>query len=434
MLRLVRLLTLVPALMMVLPLFGADKALNPDKPSESPAVRAKLLQGDFLQGKLTSIEGEGDDKTYILEVNQKAKGVNAQMKQKYEDLTKQWQAAVQAKNNGQAQQVAQQMQETAAKYYEMVDVPYEFALKSDKDLIVRRQKLPPKEPEEGKPAKYTEEELKALKGDDPKVPGYKAEFKDLDKDIPVKVYLDKSKIKAPAKDKKKDKDEPDEIVLYHVRMFVILPPVENTVLGATDPKDPNKVEVKEDPKYRAKLVNDNYLEGKLVKAEDDPMGYVVEVVQKVKVPNPDQEKRYKELAKQQPKSAQEYKALSDQVADCKAKYFDTKEVPYQFQLETTKELKVRQLKLPPKEADKDGKPGKYTPDELKALRGEDTKLPGYTAEVKDLATDIIVRVYLDRSKVKPTKPKPGEEPSDDPVAYPATVIVIVPPPEEKPMK
>jgi hypothetical protein len=161
------------------------------------------------------------------------------------------------------------------------------------------------------------------------------------------------------------------------------------------------------------------------------MGCVLEVAQKVPVVNPDQEKRMKDLLAQRPKNPQEYKSIADQINDCKSKYYDIKEVPYQFPLETTKELKVRQLKLTPKE-DKDGKPAKYTPDELKALKGDDPKLPGYTADAKDLSTDTLVRVYLDRTKFKPApKLKPGEEPPDEPTAYPAAIIVILPPPEEK---
>jgi hypothetical protein len=205
--RLFRLAVLMPCLLVILPVWAADTVINPDKPSEDPKVRAKLLQADYLQGKLTSIEGEGEEKNFVLEVAHKVKGVNKEVEQKLLDLNKQFQAAVSAKDANRVRQLTTDIQALQAKYYEMKDVPYEFALKSDKSLVVRRTKLQPKESDDGKPVKYTEEEIKKLKGDDPKVPGYAAEFKDLDKDIYVKVYIDKSKIKPAPKDKKKDEVE-----------------------------------------------------------------------------------------------------------------------------------------------------------------------------------------------------------------------------------
>lgn len=437
MLRLCRAAVLVPCAVLVLQAVAADNVLNPDKPAESPKVRASLLQGESMVGKLTAVEGEGDEKTYVLEVGYKQKGVNKQIEAKMAELYKAGIAAAQAKNNAQAQDLKKQYDALAPKLYEMQEVPYEFALKSDKSLIVRRSTLPPKEGEDGKPGKYTAEEKAKLKGDDPKLPGYTADVKDLDKDILVRVYIDKTKIKPPApKDKKKkDDDTPDEIPTYHVKMFVILPAPETTLGG--DPKDPKAApELKEDPKFRAKVLEGQSFDGKLVKADvEDEMGLIVEVVQKVKVVNAEQQKKYGELQAQlaQTKDANAARNIAQQMKDVAAKYYDTKEVPYQFQLATVpKELKVRLQKLPPKEG-ADGKPGRYTQEELKQLKGDDPKLPGYTAEAKDLAQDVWVKVFIDKTKYKPApKPKPGEEASDEPVAYPVHMIMILPTPEEKP--
>jgi len=417
----------VPCLALVFPALAADNILNPDKPAEDPKVRAKLLQAEFLQGKLTAVEGD-EEKTFVLEVTQKVKAVNAKQAERYQDLMKKYNDLSAKRKFQEAQKLAPDIQDALSKYYEMVDVPYEFALKGDKDLVVRRTKLPPKEGEDGKPGKYTPEELKTLKGDDPKLPGYMAEPKDLDKDLIVKVYLDRSKIKAAPAPKAK-KEEPEEAVMYPVKMMVILPPAESPLFGGgNNPKEP---QVKEDPKYRAKLLEGQYLEGKIVDGNPEE-GLVLEVTQKVRTVNQAEATRYQQLLQDRAKArdVNALKQVDDRIKDCMAKYYDVKEVPYRFAIEGNKDTKIRQLKLPPKEPGDDGKPGKYTPEELKTLKGDDPKLPGYTADAKDLGPDTVIRVYLDKSKIKPMpKPKPGEEPTEDVISYPMTMIVIVPPPE-----
>jgi len=61
------------------------------------------------------------------------------------------------------------------------------------DVKVRMANLPLKFDEKGKPAAYTAEEKKALKGDDPKAVGYKAEFSDLRAEQQVQLVLMKKK-------------------------------------------------------------------------------------------------------------------------------------------------------------------------------------------------------------------------------------------------
>jgi hypothetical protein len=443
--RLFRLVFLMPALLVVLPVLAAD-ILNPDKPDQDPVLRLKLLKGDYLTGKLTEINADGEEKTFSLEVTMKSKVENADQKKRYTDLYRQYADAYRRGNQGQVNNLLPQLKDAKDKMYEMQDVPYDFLLKAGKNFSVRRQKLLPKE-EDGKVVPYTEEERKKLKGD-PKLPGYMAEVKDLDKDIPVRVYLDKVKLKLPAqpaKGKKKDKDEdkPEEPIVHEITMIMILPPPADSPLGSTDPQTPEKPEAKQDPKYLVKLLQGNYLEGKLTRADtENPKGYTLEIVQKTKLKNPEQAKRYGDLYRQyyQSRDANQAKQIGDQLRDAYSKLYDNVEVPYEFQLEAQKDFKVRFLQLPPKEPGDDGKPGKYTAEERAKAKGDDPKLLGYTATVKDLDKDIYVRVYLDKSKVKiklPAKPKPGdkdkpkdEEPEEDASVYPMVMIVILPPPPE----
>ena len=64
---------------------------------------------------------------------------------------------------------------------------------------------------------------------------------------------------------------------------------------------------------------------------------------------------------------------------------------------TTDDVKVR-TKNPPVQYDDKGNKKKYTAKELKELKGNDPKLPGYTAEFNDLKQNQVVEVSLVRKK------------------------------------
>jgi hypothetical protein len=61
------------------------------------------------------------------------------------------------------------------------------------DVTVRQYRLPPKDPSDPK-AKYTAEELKELKGDDPKLIGYTAKYEDLRIGQTVRVTLARKRV------------------------------------------------------------------------------------------------------------------------------------------------------------------------------------------------------------------------------------------------
>jgi hypothetical protein len=78
--------------------------------------------------------------------------------------------------------------------------------------------------------------------------------------------------------------------------------------------------------------------------------------------------------------------------------------PKEVEVQTTDEVKVRLLH-PPVAFDDKGKIKKYTAKELKELKGNDPKLPGYNGEFSDLQTGQIVKLTLVRKKGDPA-PKP----------------------------
>jgi hypothetical protein len=230
-----RLVALFPALLVALPLLAADKEkAATDAPGEDPKVRSGYLQAEYMEGRLTQVDGEGDEKTFTLEIVKKVQRTNAKAQEKLAELNKAYQKHIydtKGKPNADfLKKTANDVAETKKQLIEVVDVPYEFVLRGDKELIVRRQVLPPKEGEDGKVGKYTKEELDKLKGDNPKLPGYIAESKDLDKDIPVRVWLDRAKMKAAAAEKKGKEDAGTPS--YPVSMLMILP-----LKDTKDPKD-----------------------------------------------------------------------------------------------------------------------------------------------------------------------------------------------------
>jgi hypothetical protein len=73
---------------------------------------------------------------------------------------------------------------------------FDVDLQPTDDMKVRMLQPPPDFDEKGRPKRYTAKELKELKGPDPKLPGYSADFDSLKPDQIVKVFLARKK---PAK-------------------------------------------------------------------------------------------------------------------------------------------------------------------------------------------------------------------------------------------
>jgi hypothetical protein len=104
-----------------------------------------------------------------------------------------------------------------------------------------------------------------------------------------------------------------------------------------------------------------------------------------------------------------------QVAQAQQNLYTFEQKSKDLDLQTTEDVKVRMAK-PPDQFDEKGKIKKYTPKELKELKGPDPKLPGYQGEFSDLRQDQVVSVNLiknkDAPKVRP-KPKAGKDADAD---------------------
>jgi hypothetical protein len=111
-------------------------------------------------------------------------------------------------------------------------VPKEVELLVADDLKVRVMQPPVEFDEKGKPRKRTAKELKELKGGDPKLPGYQADFDSLKPNQVVRLTLigkkdTRGKAKPPARPKAKGKapaedEDPPEPEKPQVAVIVIL--------------------------------------------------------------------------------------------------------------------------------------------------------------------------------------------------------------------
>ena len=98
--------------------------------------------------------------------------------------------------------------------YQMRQITKDVELWPADDMKVRTLVLPQDFDEKGRPRRYTSKELRELKGPDPKLPGYTADFDSLKPDQIVKIYLARKNeaVKPPVREKprrKKDKDDDD---------------------------------------------------------------------------------------------------------------------------------------------------------------------------------------------------------------------------------
>jgi hypothetical protein len=227
MLRNLRRLVLLFTLVLTLPSLAADKdkGASPDKSSDEAKVRAGLLEGEYLEGKLTQLDVEGDTRSFTLVVTAKTRIYNQAIDARAIDLDKKLAEMKRAmigkrataEQSADMKKRAEELKDLQSKIYTRQDVAYEFALKAGKELNVRRQEPPPKIGDDGKPRTYSLEELKKLKGSDTNLPGWTAEIKELKKDAAVRVWLDRKSVEFPSA--KKDGEPPT----YTAMTIVLLP-------------------------------------------------------------------------------------------------------------------------------------------------------------------------------------------------------------------
>jgi hypothetical protein len=188
---LMRLAALVISGFLVVPLFAADEK-KPDDKKDVDKKGPELVKAGTVVGKVLSIDETKRSvrmRVEVPELNQDA--VNAIAREQAE-----LQKVLLTERNPQtrANRVVQIQQQIANHQRNLYRAKHhDIDVTSTEELKVRLRNPPVKFDDKGKIVKYTEQELKALKGDDPKLTGYNGEFADVRPNAIIEVHLMKKK-------------------------------------------------------------------------------------------------------------------------------------------------------------------------------------------------------------------------------------------------
>ena len=190
---------------LAMPAVGADKdkadaKADAKKDADKSVTTEKMYRAGQLAGKvLTVVESK---KSLRLQVTLQYPKLNpGALNSLIQAQNSMQQAAYNRDANARAQGILnaqRQMVQAQATLYQMQSMTKDVELQTTEDVKVRLAHPPEAFDDKGKVKKYTAKELKELKGPDPKLPGYTAEFSDLREGQIVTVHLVKKK-DAPAK-------------------------------------------------------------------------------------------------------------------------------------------------------------------------------------------------------------------------------------------
>jgi hypothetical protein len=160
----------------------------------------------------------------------------------------------------------------------------------------------------------------------------------------------------------------------------------------------------------AKMLAAGEITGRVVNVEQTKKMFTLEVTIAYQVPNLGAMQNLANIRVQmaQARDINTIRNLQVQMIQAQAQMYQPRSEKHNVDVEATDEVKVR-LKDPPVTFDDKGNPKKYSPKELKELKG-DTKLPGYAGDFDSLHQDQIVQVQL--SKTKETPKKGGKDNKD----------------------
>jgi hypothetical protein len=229
---------------LALPAFAADKDKAKDKAdakkdADKGVTSEKMYRAGQLTGKvLTVVESK---KSIRLQVTLQYPKLNTgALNSLIQAQNSMQQAAYNRDPNGRAQgmyNAQMQMLRAQATLYQMQSMTKDVELQTAEDVKVRLAQPPQTFDDKGKVKRYTAKELKELRGPDPKVPGYNAEFSDLREGQVVNVTLVKKKgapvklpPRRPVKDPKDAKGIDADLLLENL-------PQISMILIVVDPKN-----------------------------------------------------------------------------------------------------------------------------------------------------------------------------------------------------
>jgi hypothetical protein len=185
----------------------SDTATKPDAQAKRNQEKLIRSRTSFF-GKLTKLDP--DKHILTVEVTYKSLKPDPHTVQHLANLQLQ---LVQAQRNGnpvdrlvQMNRIQLEVEKAQLNLYK--DQKQKIELDAPDNMKVRTMLLPLEVDEKGRPRRLTEKEKRELKGPDPRLPGYSADFDSLKADQTVEIYLVKQpKSKAKERDKEADNAE-----------------------------------------------------------------------------------------------------------------------------------------------------------------------------------------------------------------------------------
>jgi hypothetical protein len=159
-----------------------------------------------------------------------------------------------------------------------------------------------------------------------------------------------------------------------------------------------------------KMVRSGVVTGRVTAVMEDKKAVRIEVTMYVAKPNPGaaQSIMQAQINLANATTPQAIFQAQQQMMQARSQLVTYQSEQKEYELEATDECKIR-LAQPPPQFDDKGRIKRYTPAELRALKGDDPKLPGYSGEFGSLRQDQIVQVTLVRKK-DAARPRPGPRP------------------------
>jgi hypothetical protein len=166
-----------------------------DLDKKDTGTSEKMLKAGLLQGKVLTVAES--KKSLRLQITFNIPKLNQGALSGYLQAQQSLQQALLNTNPQQRLQqmlqAQQQMAQHQAQMYQPESITRDVELQTIEDVKVRMLTPPPQFDDKGHVKKYTAKELKELRGPDPKLPGYQAEFGDLHEGQIVQVHLVKKK-------------------------------------------------------------------------------------------------------------------------------------------------------------------------------------------------------------------------------------------------
>ena len=178
------------------------------------ALRAKLLQGQYVEGKMTAVDAAGDDKKLTLVYSYLVKAPKAAEYKKYAAAVAQFNFALEKRSTSleDIKKIQAEVKKAQDAAFDVDETRVPFEISATAKTPVRTLFVPTNP--DGTAKKLSAQEAAKLKGPNPNLPGNLAQFTDL-KDKTVRVTIDKTKLKPGVK--------PDETSVYPATMLIIVP-------------------------------------------------------------------------------------------------------------------------------------------------------------------------------------------------------------------